>query len=345
VPNTVLLNGGWVGLVLQVLRFEYEENRDVLGAAVLGLDDIYLKLRQFHGGLRKSGHATLPSLYLVAADVQSCFDTIKQDKLCDIIAPVVGPDYVVQKFSTVQAAPNHRGMKRAGPFEGSVGLKPSSLAAPRVQFCKKACRPEHQAPFPDVAAAAASERRKPVIFCDGVVYPSVDRSKCLQLLRQHICEHVVMIRGQPYLQGTGIPQGSVVSTALCNYYYGKLETETEGLSRYAAAAHSLLMRLTDDYLFVTTDRHLASEFAGTLHRGFAEYNCRVNPAKTVVNFELLAVNATGETVAVPQTHSGFVPWCGLLLDAKSLDVYANYSRCYRSPCDFSRLIPTVPSVP
>jgi telomerase reverse transcriptase len=300
----------------------------VLGAAVLGLDDVYLKLRQFHGALRTNGRVHPPALYFVAADVQSCFDTIQQGKLYEIIAPVVAPDYVVQKFSTVQAPRPLRGAKRNAPDDAPKSV--SSLTAPRVQFCKKACRPEDQAPFPDTAAAAAAERRKPVVFCDGVVYPSLDRSKCLQLLRQHVCEHVVTIRGQPYLQGGGIPQGSVVSTALCNYYYGKLETGSGDLAKYAGPpppdAHSLLMRLTDDYLFVTTDRQLASEFAGTLHRGFVEYNCRVNPAKTVVNFEMTAVNAAAETIVVPQTRSGFLPWCGLLLDVRTLDVCANYSR-------------------
>lgn len=63
------------------------------------------------------------------------------------------------------------------------------------------------------------------VYCDSVVYPHMDRPRCLHLLRQHVFEHIVSVRGRHYTQGGGIPQGSVLSTALCNYYYGHMERE------------------------------------------------------------------------------------------------------------------------
>ena len=63
------------------------------------------------------------------------------------------------------------------------------------------------------------------LFTDGVVYPTVDRSRCTSLLHQHLFQHVIHLRNQFYTQGAGIPQGSVLSTLLCNYYYAAMEEE------------------------------------------------------------------------------------------------------------------------
>lgn len=169
------------------------------------------------------------------------------------------------------------------------------------------------------------------MYCDGVVYPSLDKSKCLQLLRQHVFEHVLHIRGAPFLQGTGIPQGSIVSTALCNYYFGHLETQgpltkfLDGTKR-ESGAHCLLMRLTDDFLFITSDEGLAREFVHVIHVGFPEYNCRVNALKSLVNFDVVAPGVGGVPVTVRKTGTGFIPWCGLLFKTGTCEVFANYSR-------------------
>ncbi len=46
------------------------------------------------------------------------------------------------------------------------------------------------------------------------------------------------------------------------------------------------MRYVDDFLLITREVGVAREFLTTMQRGVAEYNCTINPAKTVTNFKL-----------------------------------------------------------
>ena len=59
--------------------------------------------------------------------------------------------------------------------------------------------------------------------------------------------------------------------------------------------------------------------------GVPQYGLVVNPQKVVLNFQ-----ASGSTDSCPDIrmlppHCLF-PWCGLLLDTRSLDVHKDYSR-------------------
>jgi telomerase reverse transcriptase len=204
------------------------------------------------------------------------------------------------------------------------------------------------------------------VLTDCVIYPTVDRARATTLLRQHLFEHVVCLGGKFYVQKQGIPQGSVLSTLLCNMYYAEMEREhhlcdgddghggaaLHGSSSASAAAvaggaagagagavegtrpadaaarvQSILLRLTDDFLFISTSLSAATTFCRRIHAGFADYNCFVNPLKSLVNFDVRVVTRGGEEVAVPRTATDFVPWCGLLFDTRTCELFANFTRC------------------
>ena len=65
-----------------------------------------------------------------------------------------------------------------------------------------------------------------------------------------------------YLQTQGIVQGSMVSTLLCNYYYGAMERDHLQLH-----SDELLMRQADDFLFVTPHEENARTFLETMVKG------------------------------------------------------------------------------
>ena len=46
------------------------------------------------------------------------------------------------------------------------------------------------------------------------------------------------------------------------------------------------MRYVDDFLLITREVGVARQFLDTMQRGVAEYNCKINPAKTVTNFRV-----------------------------------------------------------
>lgn len=68
--------------------------------------------------------------------------------------------------------------------------------------------------FIDFAADLTSKLRKAIIV-DQVIHSFEDREELLDLLREHIANHVVKIGKSFYRQTIGIPQGSIVSTLLC----------------------------------------------------------------------------------------------------------------------------------
>ena len=92
---------------------------------------------------------------------------------------------------------------------------------------------------------------------------------------------------QYFSQVKGVPQGSVLSTVLCNLYYGMIEKKFLGFPDHTDENSTyLLMRLTDDFLFISTSRARAEFFANKVHQGLPEYGFRTNTSKTKLNFEL-----------------------------------------------------------
>ena len=96
-----------------------------------------------------------------------------------------------------------------------------------------------------------------------------------------------------FLHGVGIPQGSALSPLLCSLYIGHLERNliipflektSKGASKDISRRHIsmdasseessvdryILLRFTDDYLFISTSKKQAASFFSRLQRGFRE---------------------------------------------------------------------------
>lgn len=114
-------------------------------------------------------------------------------------------------------------------------------------------------------------------------------------LKEHIKRNVLQLGIKFFLQSVGIPQGSVLSSLLCSLYYGHLENSVifpflekacipapgfpskepfldDTAARYdhlvACKPISLLLRLIDDLLFISTSKEQASKLLSRLQRGF-----------------------------------------------------------------------------
>lgn len=62
----------------------------------------------------------------------------------------------------------------------------------------------------------------------------------------------------------------------------------------------------------------------TLVRGIPEYGCKINLQKTVVNFPV-ETGALGGAAPLQLPPHCLFPWCGLLLDTQTLEVFCDYS--------------------
>jgi len=94
-----------------------------------------------------------------------------------------------------------------------------------------------------------------------------------------------------YKQTKGIPQGLCVSYILSSFYYANLEESVLGFLRKECLQQgqvelNLLMRLTDDYLLMTTEKNNALLFIEKLSALSVNHSFKFNMKKLKTNFPL-----------------------------------------------------------
>jgi telomerase reverse transcriptase len=144
--------------------------------------------------------------------------------------------------------------------------------------------------------------------------------------RDHLFKHIVVASGVKgsatfFHQTEGIAQGSVLSSMLCNVYYGSIEKKLlSGIFDAVDDEHPrLLVRVVDDFLAVTTKKEQCAEFLRIMTAGDKSLGVEINPAKTKINFDLPGHEAN----RIPP-GSGF-PWCGMIFDTATFATRIDYS--------------------
>ncbi|KAJ8072353.1 Telomerase reverse transcriptase [Marasmius tenuissimus] len=283
---------------LRILNYEKDTQPDRLGAACLGTDDHYTKLKEYKLRLPRNPDGSLPKLYFVKVDVQACFDTIDQTKLLEILRDLISEDsYAIQRYTQISPA----------------------LSSSKTMYRKQAWPDAMHPHFVKYATDLANALRH-TIFVDQVSCQVESRDELLDLLEQHIKENIVKIGNSYYRQKVGIPQGSSLSTILCAFFYGDMEKQ---FGAFAGDSQSVLLRNVDDYLFITTRPDKAAGFVRMMYKGHPDYGCFISKGKTLTNFHYdeEIMNVTG-----PKDRS--FPWCGYLIDMRDLSICVDYTRYY-----------------
>lgn len=134
-----------------------------------------------------------------------------------------------------------------------------------------------------------------------------------------------------FRQKSGIPQGSVLSTILCNFFYGDLERNK---LPFVSASTGVLLRLIDDFLFITLNRGHAEQFLRVMHAGHPEYGAFVSAEKSLANFK---VSVDGRKINQLVGTQEF-PYCGNLIHTKTLGIRRDRVRKITSSTSFYPLI-------
>ena len=165
-----------------------------------------------------------------------------------------------------------------------------------------------------------------LLVTEAKVHKVLTKQEILEQLKTVIRNVHVRIGHRFYRQSKGIPQGSIFSTLLCTLYYGHFESEY--LSILDLGSDSVLMRLIDDFLFISPRKSAAEAFLYMLHESEShpEYGFLANEDKIMVNFE----PSRNHDFKVSIQEEGLFPWCGLLLDGKTLDVNPDMTRYFGS---------------
>ncbi|KAJ5717406.1 Telomere reverse transcriptase [Penicillium malachiteum] len=292
--------------IYNMLSYERKRAPEKFGSSLQFVGDVHLRLRDFKKklmqrilGPQSSG---LPRLFFVKLDIQGCFDTIPQKQLLELIEELVseGTYHMAKHVEITPSAFDARGK----PMRKYVGR-----AAPVLK----------QQAVSKIMSEEAQGGKAKTVYIDTIYQRLHGTDDLLDLLHEHVRNNLVKM-GKTYLrQRSGIPQGSVLSSLLCNFFYAQLEQEKLGFLR---PDDSVLLRLVDDFLLVTTDVNQAMEFLQVMIPGQPSYGVSVNSAKSLANFTA-AVNGTH----IPRLEgSSLFSYCGMLIDTHTLEINRDHNR-------------------
>ncbi|EMT62127.1 hypothetical protein FOC4_g10015208 [Fusarium odoratissimum] len=247
-------------------------------------------------------------LYFVKADVKAAFDTIPQEAVVNLMKSVPSQSkYTIMKHAEV----------KPGERAAVADDKTSSKAIRR--WHATALSEKENPDFIIRLEQNLAHKKKNTVFVGSALRNTQNVGELMHLLRQHVEYNLVKIGKKYYRQKTGIPQGSVLSSFLCNYFYADLEVKHLDFLR---SPDCLLLRLIDDFLLITLDQEKAIKFVNAMHVGFPGYGVAVNPTKTMVNFDMLY---DGEPLQKSNHEKGF-PYCGTTINCKTLDITKDRDR-------------------
>jgi hypothetical protein len=177
--------------------------------------------------------------------------------------------------------------------------------------------------FGDKAKSLAGNYTESV-FVDGVTVSVEHKDRLIELLKEHVFDNVVVARDgvgrEKFLvQKEGIAQGSVLSTLLCNVYFGDVEDKLlKGVFKGEDGELNLLVRVVDDFLLVSTKKQVAVDFLKRMTAGIEELGVIVNKSKTTVSFK---TEEAGRCV-----EGEDFPFCGLLFNTETCEARYEYER-------------------
>ncbi|XP_078435925.1 telomerase reverse transcriptase [Wolffia australiana] len=294
-----------VHAVLKKIKLDLPQ---MLGASVFDYNDVYEVLYEFLAKL-KNGSSSTPNLFIVVADVSKAFDSINQDRLLDVMKDVIkSEEYLLRRYAQVVC----------------------TKKATRTRY-SSVCISQNEEQEIENALTSIRSSSSHGILTDQGVLRRVNRSEIHHLLHEHVKLNILRLGQELCLQKSGISQGGLISSLLCSFYYGHLERSVilpflEKIPSFPKPQYTLL-RLVDDFLFISTSKEQAGAFFSRLRRGFREYNCYMNSEKFGLNFDFSGQSKLKSNRRyVGEDGVPFLPWSGLLINCLSLEIQADYTR-------------------
>lgn len=289
-----------------VLNYEKTLRPELLGSALFSVDEIFPRLQTYRQTLSSHGLVGQP-LYFAKVDVQACFDTIPQKRLMDLVTGILRNDkYEISKYSRAKLLGGHN--KETPGF----GTKPS------WKFLTKASGLQETFDFQKEAESEVAGGKTKSVYINGLAPKTESRDTLLSLLQEHIEANIIKIGKRYYRQKHGIAQGSIVSSLLCSFFYAELEHDVLG---FVQEGNSVLLRLIDDFLVISTERSIAERFMHVMHGGLPEYGVKVKAEKSRANFDVQAGGSTITKITGPE-----FAYCGTMIHTATLDLSKDKER-------------------
>ncbi|XP_061850682.1 telomerase reverse transcriptase [Colius striatus] len=289
--------------LFSVLNYERTINTSFIGSSVFGKDDIYKTWKKFVTKVLESD-GEIPRFYYVKADVSRAYDTIPHNKLVEVISRILNPEkrtvYCIRRYAVIMVTTSGKARRFYRRHVSTF----KDFMPDMKQF---------------VSQLQENASLQNAIIVEQSLTFNETSSSLFTFFLQMIHNNILEIGSRYYLQCCGIPQGSILSTLLCSLCYGDMENKL----LCGVQQDGVLIRLIDDFLLVTPHLMQARTFLRTLATGIPEYGFLINPNKTVVNFPVDDIPGCSKFKQLLDCR--LIPWCGLLLDVQTLEVYCDYS--------------------
>lgn len=166
--------------VFHALKYEKGVSPELVGSAMSSNNDIYTKLKTFKEMLMKNGLLGKRKLYFSKVDITSCFDTLPQKAVLQVIKPLLKQDdYKLRKFCEVYDQQRKFGNNEPGKSWKEIGR-------PKDEFF------EHEETLQEWLANGTAERRHGV-FVDKVIESHHNTSNLRSILEEHVQENLVKV--------------------------------------------------------------------------------------------------------------------------------------------------------
>ena len=310
--------------VFNMLDLEKRKEPGRIGNALFSVSDIYPKLKAFRNRLQHNGTGKKP-LYFATCDAKCCFDTIPQRKVVKLMGEIASEDaYRIARHAEIMSKKVYYYREEKSQQKYKPARKFISTARAATDFSD----------FDEFIAEGRAANKRRTVFVDSIVQQLQTKAKMLDLLKEHVESNIVKIGRKFFRQKAGIPQGSVLSSLLCNIFYAELEKETLG---FLDSHESILLRLIDDFLLITTSKSQATRFMQIMHDGIEDYGVEANPAKSLVNFSL-EINRH----QIPQwLNNEMFPYCGIMINVRTLEITKDRDRRRRMSRTINSWIQTI----
>lgn len=231
-------------------------------------------IQEFKIGLLEK-YKTLPVLHFMKFDIASCYDSIPRNKVIRVIRRLLEKDdgYLVRVTSRYNPRSGKMSTFEVINGKGTENMHSMIVDKARTRYFSAE----------DIIGVLESELFKTVIW---------DNDKC-------------------YLRKDGLFQGSSLSGLIVDILYDDLLEHYSEFKRMDNT-ESIILRLADDFLIVSTDANTISQVQKLAYSGFLEYNAKVNVDKIIV-----------ENSQVSSERS--LQFCGLDICLMSLEVWKDIS--------------------
>ena len=310
--------------VHNMLSYEKSVQPGRLGSALFCVGDMYPRLKAFRARLKESGRQN-DALYFVKVDVQSCFDTIPQRRVVQLMEQLCSEtEYCIARHAEIAPSETH-------VYRDNSGLR----SKPARKFVAQARSGQDFSTFHERLETGIARGKKNTVFVDTVIQSIQNKEPLLDLLEEHVEQNIVKVGKKFFRQKRGIPQGSVLSSFLCNFFYADFEAKYLG---FLAKPEGVMLRLIDDFLLITTQKADALNFLRIMHGAHEDYGITVRAEKSLVNFKTCL-----DGIAVPHlAASAAFPYCGTMIHTQTLEIGKDRARMIGGGSSFLGAFHSVP---